>query len=288
MVTYDNTWIHSSGVWAFANSVPYIISTMVLGDPRYQRATQIISIATNTQTGAATALQLSGGKDGAGAMAAEIAMPLVRTGNSNKALIVYDYSDSSFYPGIKSATWDIDRNSVRKGSVTKEGSLTPAAGSFERGRWNDFLDALVPVPGSASLVLGATLAAPSANSNLRLDLLGHSAAMTRSSRPEPTCSRRGAVLRDDQLGRDRRTLARRDLRRHARGRGWVGCLAYVDAGQGNLLAVPGRHRQQAVSQCRPNRHGPWGSGEGNQLGAWPNPADRRRAGRSSTLAAHRG
>jgi hypothetical protein len=159
----DNTWIHSSGVWAFSNGVPYILSTMVLGDPRYQRGTQLISIALNTQTGTATAMQLSGGHNGAGPLAAEIAMPLVGTKNSNKALIVYDYTDSSFYPGVKSATWDIDHNSVRKGSVTKEGSLTPPAGSFTAYRWNDFLDALVPIPGSSSLVLGATLAVPGVN-----------------------------------------------------------------------------------------------------------------------------
>jgi hypothetical protein len=70
---------------------------MVLGDPRYAHATQIINVATNTQTGVGTALQLAGGRDGAGPMAAEIAMPL-RTSGADSALIFYDFSASDFYP----------------------------------------------------------------------------------------------------------------------------------------------------------------------------------------------
>jgi hypothetical protein len=163
--SYANTWIHSSGVWAFHDGIPYILSTMVLGDPGYRNATQIISIATNTQTGAATALQVAGGLAGAGPLAAEIAMPLVRSGGADRAVIVYDFSAGNFYPGVKSVTWNVDKNTVLHRRVLQQGSLTPTPGSFQANRWVDFIDALVPIPGSTRLVLGATLAVPSASSS---------------------------------------------------------------------------------------------------------------------------
>jgi hypothetical protein len=90
-------------------------------------------------------------------------MPLVRGDGANQALIVYDYSASDFYPGVKSATWNIDRNMVRKLKTLKQGSVTPTPGSFESSRWVDFIDALVPLPGSSSLLAGGTLALPSVN-----------------------------------------------------------------------------------------------------------------------------
>lgn len=167
MSTFANGWIHSSGVFTFQNGVPYVISTMVLGDPRYARSTQIIGIATNTQNGAATALQLAGGISGSGPMAAEIAMPLIRS--NNEALIVYDHSRFDFYPGVKNALWDIDTNSVTYVTVLREGSLTPNNG--DQRRWTDFIDALIPIPGTSKLSLKGTVARPSSNDPQRSSYL---------------------------------------------------------------------------------------------------------------------
>jgi hypothetical protein len=159
---WTNGWIHSSGVWSFRNGTPYVLSTMVLGDPRFSNSTQVVNLALNTNTGTAFALQLAGGRNGAGAMASEIAMPLVRSGGTNQAVIVYDFSASDFYPGVKSATWNLDRNTAGHLSTLNQGVVTPTG--FAQGRWTDFIDALMPIPGSSSLLAGGTLAAPSTNS----------------------------------------------------------------------------------------------------------------------------
>ncbi|MEA2600951.1 MAG: hypothetical protein QOF89_1943 [Acidobacteriota bacterium] len=160
-----NGWIHSSGVYLFANGMPYILTTMVMGDPNHARATQIINIALNTQTGAATALQVAGGTDGSGSLASEIAMPLVRSSTANQALIIYDHSQSNFYPGVKSIWWNVDTNSVSSSATLQEGSLTP--NNWTQSRWVDFNDAIAPISGSTSLVIGGIVAAPSPGESQR-------------------------------------------------------------------------------------------------------------------------
>jgi hypothetical protein len=161
----SNGWIHSSGVWTSAIGIPYILATWTAGDPHYQRATQAINITANVELGFARAMQISGGKDGAGPLASEIAAPLVHGGFPDQAVIVYDYSASNFYPGMKSATWDIERNSVRAFRTLKEGSVTPTPGSFESGRWADFIDALVLIPGSSLGFAGGTVPTQSVNAS---------------------------------------------------------------------------------------------------------------------------
>jgi hypothetical protein len=156
MASLANTWIHSSGVWDI-REVPYVLSTMVTGDPRFTNATQIINIATNTETGAARAIRIAGGASGAGPMASEIAMPLA---SSHTALIAYDDSRPSFIPGVKAALWNVRANTISSTHTLKQGSFTPTNG--DQNRWVDFIDALTPVPGPA-FVLGATLASPSTN-----------------------------------------------------------------------------------------------------------------------------
>jgi hypothetical protein len=163
--TFVNAWIHSSGVYLFANGVPYILSTMVEGDPNHARATQIISIAVNTQTGVATSLQVASGIDGSGPLASEIAMPLVRSGSADQALIVYDHSRFDFYPGVKDISWNVDTNSVNYITVLSGGSLTPTNG--DQTRWADFDDAIAPIPGSTRLVIGGIIASPSSNDSQR-------------------------------------------------------------------------------------------------------------------------
>ncbi|HVR09902.1 MAG TPA: hypothetical protein VMW75_17795 [Thermoanaerobaculia bacterium] len=165
IATFVNGWIHSSAVYGFANGDAYILSTMVLGDPNHARATQIISIAVNTKTGAATALQVASGIDGSGPLASEIAMPLVRSGSADVAYVVYDHSRFDFYPGVKDISWNVDTNSVNYITVLREGSLTPNNG--DQNRWADFDDALAPIPGSTHLVLGGLIASPSANDSQR-------------------------------------------------------------------------------------------------------------------------
>jgi hypothetical protein len=163
MVSFSNGWIHSSGVWALRNGIPFVLSTMVMGDPRYANATQIINVATNTKTGAATVSRLAGGTNGFGPMASEIALPLA--GNPGTALVAYDESRSDFYPGVETALWNIGGNTVRRVTVLQQGSLTPTNG--DQNRWVDFLSALTPIPGSSRLVLAGTVAAPSATDSQR-------------------------------------------------------------------------------------------------------------------------
>jgi hypothetical protein len=155
---YVNGWIHSSNLWRLQNGDAYILSTMVLSDPSWSNSTQIISIATNTRTGAATALRLTDGAGDSGPLAAEIAMQL-QGGSLDEALIAYDDSRGNFYPGIKAALWEIETNTVSHIEMVVEGSFTPRHG--DQDRWADYIDAIAPVPGSSSFIVGGTLAAPS-------------------------------------------------------------------------------------------------------------------------------
>lgn len=161
MVSYSNGWIHSAGVWAFQDGAPYILSTMVLGDPRFTNSTQIVSVARNAETGDAIALQAAGATNGSGPMASEIAMPLVRSGSADRALVVYDRSRSDFYPGVMDIWWDVDTNTVIYVTVLKAGVLTPTG--FNQHRWVDFIDGMAPIPDSSQLVAAASAAVPSPN-----------------------------------------------------------------------------------------------------------------------------
>jgi hypothetical protein len=164
----SNEWIHSSGVWSFQTGVPYVVSTMVVGDPGQPRSNQVINVATNTQTGAATALRVTGGTNGSGPLASEIAMPMSSTG-IDEALIVYDFTGSNFFPGAKMATWNIDNNSIIDSADLQQGSLTPNS-AFDQGRWVDFMDAAIPIQGSSAIVVSATLGAPSTSDSQRATL----------------------------------------------------------------------------------------------------------------------
>jgi hypothetical protein len=63
---------------------------------------------------------------------------------------------------VKTATWNVDHNTVGHLRTLTPGSLTPTG--FAQGRWVDFIDAISPIAGSASLVVGGTVAVPSVNS----------------------------------------------------------------------------------------------------------------------------
>jgi hypothetical protein len=173
MGEWTNTWIHSSGVYSFRNGVPYVLTTMVFGNPALERSKQIINVATSTATGDATALQVIDGQNGAGPLASEIAMPLRFSGGKpDEALIVYDYTGPTFYPGIKSVTWSVDRNTVHNADVVKQGLFTPPPNAWFMQaqpwpRWVDFIAALVPIPGTSTFVLAGQLAASSTNDAYR-------------------------------------------------------------------------------------------------------------------------
>jgi hypothetical protein len=158
---FTNVWIHSSSVWAFRNRVPHILSTVIVGNPAVSNGTQVISMATSISTGRAVALRTAAlTQNGSGAMASEIAMPIVSPSSVDEALIVYDYSSSSYFPGVKAVLWNMDKNSVIRSKSLMQGILTPSPG-FDRSRWVDFIDAIAPIPGTSKLVLAGSVAAAS-------------------------------------------------------------------------------------------------------------------------------
>jgi hypothetical protein len=158
MVSFSNGWIHSSGAWSFTNGTPYVLSTVVFGERGYSNATEILGMATNTSTGASTSISLVGGTNGNGPMASEIAVPAQLTG-TNEALIVYAHSNSSFYPGVKAALWDVDSNSISYIEILQEGALTPNNG--DQNRWLDFISAISPISNTANLELAGPFAGSS-------------------------------------------------------------------------------------------------------------------------------
>ena len=123
----------------------------------FSETTVVMKIANGTST----ALRISKNAAGSGPLASEIGVPLGGTSTINEALIAYDYSDSAFYPGIKMAIWNVDNNSIISRSVLKAGILTPNNG--DQNRWTDFMDALSPIPGKGSFVVGGTVARPTPN-----------------------------------------------------------------------------------------------------------------------------
>ncbi len=156
MISFTNGWVQSAGVWKLSNGDPFILSTQTAAATQYSNETQIISVATDTNTGAATALSLAGGEAGSGPMGSEIAMPFV-TGGVDDAVVGYDMSRSDFIPGVKDFVWSIDSNSVVSVNILKEGFDTPQFSNCAgQGRWLDFLDALQPIPTTGSVLLGGT------------------------------------------------------------------------------------------------------------------------------------
>lgn len=155
-------WAHSSSVWAFKNGQTYILSTAVVGDPRYSNATQVVNIATS-DAGVATAMRIVGGT-GSGPLASEIAMPLVPNLSNDTAIVAYDWSSSSFFPGVWASQWDVDLNIVDFTNALAQGTVAPPAGDFYQHRWSDFIDAFSPIPGTSNMLLGAQFGTPSASS----------------------------------------------------------------------------------------------------------------------------
>jgi hypothetical protein len=117
-------------------------------------------MATNTFNGSSTSLSLKGGTNGNGPMASEIAMPSQLSG-IDEALIVYAQSNTSFYPGVKAALWNIDSNSISYIDVLAEGVLSPSNG--DQNRWLDFISAITPILGASSLELAGSVATSSTN-----------------------------------------------------------------------------------------------------------------------------
>jgi len=160
IVSFSNSWIHSSGLFGSKPKGIWILSSLVMGDPHYLNATQVINVATDISTHRSVALRLTDNQDGAGPMASEIAMSLKRSGSGGEALVVYDDSENNFYPGLKAVLWNLEKNTIIDEATLQEGSLTPTV--FPQGRWVDFIDAIAPIPGTSRLVVAGSLASPSA------------------------------------------------------------------------------------------------------------------------------
>ena len=158
LVSYSNGWTHSSGAWMFHDGHVHILMTFVTGDPRYPRATQIVAVDVS-DSGAVRSLRVEGDGAGSGALASEIAVPLVANPNIDMATIGYDFSGRDLYPGVKALKWNLDTNAVTSSRVLHEGSLSPTG--YDLGRWVDFTDAIAPIPGTGTLLLAGQVASPS-------------------------------------------------------------------------------------------------------------------------------
>lgn len=164
LFAYSNAWIHSSGVWSLHNGIPVIVSTYTVGDPRYPRSSQVIAVA-SSQIGVSRAFRISGGAAGAGPLASEIALPLVRTSATNYATIGYATSESNSDPSLDYAVWNVDANVLTSVSSFSRGTTVPAG--YDTGRWTDFMSALTPVPNSPNLLIGGPVAIPSLSDSYR-------------------------------------------------------------------------------------------------------------------------
>lgn len=165
IVFFSEGWTHSSGLWQVRGK-KYILSTAVYDDPAYTGATQVISIAVTEGANVAKAIRISGEENGSGPMASEIGMPST-TGQiaGERALIAYDMSDSTFYPGVMAAQWNIRTNAIEISGALQEGAFTPTG--YDASRWVDFISALVPVPRSTKMLLAGHLAASGSEDPMR-------------------------------------------------------------------------------------------------------------------------
>jgi hypothetical protein len=151
-------WSHSSGVYALANGQPVILSTVALGDPAFARSGQVIATSFNLSTSRSSWVRVPPTGAGDGLLGSEITMPAVPSGASNVALITYDETSPTFFPGAKIAQWNLDANVIAGTTVLREGDFTPTQGSFEATRFIDFLDSTTPIPGSQDVFVGAEIA----------------------------------------------------------------------------------------------------------------------------------
>jgi hypothetical protein len=152
----SNGWIHSSSVFSFENGQANVLANFTLGDPRYPSSTHVVSIAYNSATSTAAAVQLAGGQSGSGALAAEITMPLYQNYGFDAVSIAYDYTSSTYYPGLQLALWNVDTDTIEYVRSLQEGSQTPTGD--DASRWADFVDAMTPVPGSSRVLVGGAVA----------------------------------------------------------------------------------------------------------------------------------
>lgn len=161
--TFSNGVIHSSTV-----SGPWLLSTMMLGDPRFARSTQAVQVAYNLQTSTVTSQQFAGGVAGAGILASEIAMQAVPNTTFNSAILAYGRSRSDYFPGVRIAQWNIDTNAMTYVNEVQQGTKLPSAAN--QNRWLDFMGAISPVPNGSSMVASGPVATASPSDPDRSDV----------------------------------------------------------------------------------------------------------------------
>jgi hypothetical protein len=152
-----NTWVHSAFGYNFIHGTPYILAAAVFGNPKAANSTEVVATAFDVNTHVPISLGVVGGA-GQGALSAQIALPSVASTSFNQALIVYGYSDDTFYPGLKAIDWNIDSNVVASNNVVQEGTFTPTSACTVMNRWLDFDDALTPIPGTKNYVFAGHVA----------------------------------------------------------------------------------------------------------------------------------
>lgn len=151
-------YVSSSGVYTSTSGDPYLVAKMVVGDPQFTNASQIMSFVVDTLSGGWNSLQILGGANGSGPMASEIAMPLVLPG-SNTAMIAYTISRTEYYPSLKIAYWTIDTMQLNYIALVQQGVNMPdttGCPDCPRDRWADFYAAISPLPLSSNFFVGGT------------------------------------------------------------------------------------------------------------------------------------
>lgn len=161
-----NGTIHSSDVYQLSNGQQYILSTNVEADATYANADDVLAVAIS-DSGVAETVAIMPSSSGEGGIASEIGMPSVQN-IADTASIVFDYSSSTFYPGIYAAQWNIDQNRLDFNQPIQQGNVVPPGCSPPSNctatRIADYIDAFAPIPGSSQfLAAGDVLNSGAAN-----------------------------------------------------------------------------------------------------------------------------
>lgn len=149
-----NGTIQSSDVYQFSNGQQYILSTNVESDATYANADDVLAVAIS-DSGVADTVAILPSANGEGGIASEIGMPSVQN-IADTASIVFDYSSASFYPGVYAAQWNIDYNHLDFDQPMQQGNIVPPGcnppSDCTATRIADYIDALVPIPGSSQFL----------------------------------------------------------------------------------------------------------------------------------------
>jgi hypothetical protein len=152
-------FIHSSGMYARPNGHHILASANVSTWTAYPNTNVAEFVVTDLAANSSYASVV--GSPGTGILGAEIAAPPPAYIQAPEVYTIYASSAPNFYPGIQYYEWNYGTNEDPD-SGSFQGGDVPPPGSFEAGRWLDYMTCAGPVPGQGGVLFSGPIGVPPA------------------------------------------------------------------------------------------------------------------------------